>query len=207
MTKKTTISATRQNPPFEAFVYKWHDTLNNKFYVGVHGGTLDDDYTHSSSVWPHFTKNNIPEGVHREILATGTYKEMTLYESELLDELYADDDWDSYYNITRSYPHFGRFGTHWSEETRKNYSKSRKGVPQAKRGPLSEERKTQISVSVTKAMARPEVRKKKEGQIPWNKGLKGTIPWNKGIKQCDYNPHNILVIVDGVKYPNNGDTK
>ena len=69
----------------EAFVYKWTDSINNKFYVGFHKGTPDDGYTHSSYVWPRFSMNNIPEGVSREIIATGSWEEMAQLESDILD--------------------------------------------------------------------------------------------------------------------------
>ena len=56
----------------EAFVYLWYDAPNKKYYLGWHKGTPDDKYTHSSTVWESFTKNTIPEGVTRRILAYGT---------------------------------------------------------------------------------------------------------------------------------------
>ena len=48
-----------------AFVYLWYDAPNKKYYLVKDKGTPDDSYTHSSTIWEHFTKDNIPEGVTR----------------------------------------------------------------------------------------------------------------------------------------------
>ena len=82
----------------EAFVYLWYDAPNDMYYLGKHKGLPDDTYTHSSSIWEHFTKDNIPEGVTREILDEGTDEEMCVLEHELLVEAKNGGDWDRYYN-------------------------------------------------------------------------------------------------------------
>ena len=68
----------------EAFVYRWYDAPNDMYYLGKHKGSPDDKYTHSSSIWESFTKDNIPEGVTREIIAYGTDEEMCILEHKLL---------------------------------------------------------------------------------------------------------------------------
>ena len=91
---------------YEAFVYLWYDALNNMFYLGKHKGSIDDNYTHSSTVWESFTKDNIPEGATREILAYGTHEEMCILEHELLVKAKNSGDWDRYYNKSLGDPRY-----------------------------------------------------------------------------------------------------
>ena len=81
----------------ESFIYLWYDAPNKKYYLGKHKGSPDDKYTHSSRVWEHFTKDNIPEGVTRRILAYGTDEEMCILEHKLLVNR-KKRCWDRYYN-------------------------------------------------------------------------------------------------------------
>ena len=90
----------------EAFVYLWYDAPNDMYYLGKHKGSPDDKYTHSSSIWESFTKDNIPEGVTREILAEGTHEEMCVLEHELLVEAKNGGDWDRYYNNSLGDPRY-----------------------------------------------------------------------------------------------------
>ena len=89
----------------EAFVYLWHDAPNKKYYLGKHKGTPDDSYTHSSTIWESFTKNAIPEGVTRRILAYGTDEEMCILEHELLVNR-KKRCWDRYYNESLGDPRY-----------------------------------------------------------------------------------------------------
>ena len=57
-------------------------TPNKKYYLG-NQRTPDVHITHSSSVWESFTKDTIPEGVSRRILAYGTDEEMCILENKL----------------------------------------------------------------------------------------------------------------------------
>ena len=82
----------------EAFVYRWYDAPNDMYYLGKHKGSPDDSYTHSSWIWPRFTKETIPEGVTREIIAEGTDEEMTKLEHILLKFEKENGNWDRYYN-------------------------------------------------------------------------------------------------------------
>ncbi len=72
----------------EAFVYLWYDGNAKKFYLGWHLGSPDDGYTHSSTVMPRFTADNIPPGFRRRILAYGTRDEMKYLEEKLLTDRY-----------------------------------------------------------------------------------------------------------------------
>jgi len=90
----------------EAFVYLWYDAPNDMYYLGKHKGLPDDTYTHSSSIWEHFTKDNIPEGVTREILDEGTDEEMCILEHELLVKAKNGGDWDRYYNESLGDPRY-----------------------------------------------------------------------------------------------------
>ena len=89
----------------EAFVYLWYDALNKMYYLGKHKGSPDDTYTHSSTIWEHFTKDNIPEGVTRRILAYGTDEEMCILEHELLVNR-KKRCWNRYYNESLGDPRY-----------------------------------------------------------------------------------------------------
>jgi len=89
----------------EAFVYLWYDAPNKKYYLGKHKGTPDDGYTHSSTIWESFTKDTIPEGVSRRILAYGTDEEMCILEHELLVDR-KKRCWDRYYNESLGDPRY-----------------------------------------------------------------------------------------------------
>ena len=89
----------------EAFVYLWYDAPNKKYYLGKHKGLSDDKYTHSSTIWESFTKDNIPEGVTRRILAYGTDEEMCILENKLLVDR-KKRCWDRYYNESLGDPRY-----------------------------------------------------------------------------------------------------
>ena len=89
----------------EAFVYLWYDAPNDMYYLGKHKGSPDDEYTHSSTIWESFTKDNIPEGVTRRILAYGTDEEMCILEHELLVNR-KKRCWNRYYNNSLGDPRY-----------------------------------------------------------------------------------------------------
>ena len=95
----------------ETFIYLWYDAPNKKYYLGKHKGSPDDTYTHSSTIWESFTKDNIPEGVTRRILAYGTDEEMCILEHELLVNR-KNRCWDRYYNESLGDP---RYVDQWGE--------------------------------------------------------------------------------------------
>ena len=170
----------------EAFVYKWTDSINNKFYVGFHKGTPDDGYTHSShnkefcNIVPHSLKGkrerkkffqNMPKDVSREIIATGSWQEMAQLESDMLDKAYSSGNWDQYYNGMRSYPNFINVGRPpVSKETKKKMSESSKGAV------FSKEHRRKI------AEANTGKKLSQESKLLISKANKGSIAWNKGKK-------------------------
>ena len=89
----------------ESFIYLWYDAPNKKYYLGKHKGSPDDTYTHSSTIWESFTKDNIPEGVTRRILAYGTEEEMCILEHKLLVNR-KNRCWDRYYNESLGDPRY-----------------------------------------------------------------------------------------------------
>ena len=89
----------------EAFIYLWYDSENKMFYLGKHRGSPDDGYTHSSTIWESFTKNNVPRGVSRRILAYGTHEEICILEHELLINR-KKRCWDRYYNKSLGDPRY-----------------------------------------------------------------------------------------------------
>ena len=95
----------------EAFVYLWYDAPNDMYYLGKHKGSPEDSYTHSSTIWESFTKDNIPEGVTRRILAYGTDEEMCILEYELLINR-KKRCWNRYYNESLGDP---RYVDQWGE--------------------------------------------------------------------------------------------
>ena len=90
----------------EAFVYLWQDARQKsyRYYLGYHKGNPDDGYTHSSSVFESFSKYNIPAGVRRRVLATGSAEEMMELENKLLNNRKNSRMWDRYYNVIASFP-------------------------------------------------------------------------------------------------------
>jgi len=106
----------------EAFVYLWYDAPNKMYYLGKHKGSPDDTYTHSSTIWESFTKDNIPEGVTRRILAYGTDEEMCILEHKLLVNR-KKRCWDRYYNESLGDPRYVDIsGFARSEETKRKIS-------------------------------------------------------------------------------------
>ena len=127
----------------EAFVYLWYDAPNKMYYLGKHKGSPDDTYTHSSTIWESFTKDNIPEGVTRRILAYGTDEEMCILEHELLVNR-KKRCWNRYYNESLGDPRYvdqsgenhynwkGGFRTDYPQEYYTAYDEVRQKTPHRK---------------------------------------------------------------------------
>lgn len=122
----------------EAFVYLWYDAPNDMYYLGKHKGSPDDTYTHSSTIWESFTKDNIPEGVTRRILAYGTDEEMCILEHELLVNR-KKRCWNRYYNESLGDPRYvdtsGENNSNWKggiSSDIKAYLKEYKQTPEYK---------------------------------------------------------------------------
>lgn len=71
----------------EAFVYKWSNLTNGKFYIGYHKGSLDDGYissSHNEMFWNDFTN---PEMIwEREIIFIGSKNDCLFEEQKILKE-------------------------------------------------------------------------------------------------------------------------
>lgn len=71
----------------EAFVYRWKNITNDKFYVGYHKGSLDDGYissSHSKLFWDDFYN---PKMIwEREILFIGSKNDCLFEEQKILKE-------------------------------------------------------------------------------------------------------------------------
>ena len=162
---------------YEAFLYIWYDGRSKMFYLGKHLGIPEDSYTHSSSIWESFTKDNIPERVHRRILAYGTDKEMCILENKCLENRKSKGKhyWKRYYNrglgnpcyIDQNGENHHMYGRKHTEETLKKMSiikigkkhteESKKKISIAKSGKNNhmygknhtEESKKKISISVS----------------------------------------------------------
>ena len=137
--KDGTIHFLREYIMSEAFVYRWYDAPNDMYYLGKHKGSQDDGYTHSSTVWEHFTKDNIPEGVTREIIAEGTDEEMCVLEHKLLKFEKENGNWDRYYNESLGDPRYvdtsGENNPMWKggiTYDRKEYDRKRQQTPEYK---------------------------------------------------------------------------
>ena len=136
---------------YEAFLYIWYDGRSKMFYLGKHLGIPEDSYTHSSSIWESFKKDNIPERVHRRILAYGTHEEMCIIEHECLKNRKSKGKhcWDRYYNkgvgglngIAISGKNHWNFGKKMSKKTKDAMRASNLGKPR------SEETKKKISIA------------------------------------------------------------
>ena len=196
----------------ESFVYLWYDSRSKMFYLGKHKGTPDDGYTHSSSIWEHFSSDSVPEGVKRRVLIYGSDKDMYELETKLLLNR-KEKCWDRYYNANirgdfyrppESYtPHTeetkrkmseGHKGKKFTEERKRNMSKARLGAKH------TEETKRKISEAQLGeknhryGIKHTEETKRKIGEFHKGKivteetkrkmseALKGRVPWNKGKK-------------------------
>lgn len=86
----------------EAFVYKWSNLTNGKFYIGYHKGSLDDGYissSHNEMFWNDFTN---PEMVWvREIIFIGS-KNDCLFEEQKILKKYDLKDYTLYNNARGS---------------------------------------------------------------------------------------------------------
>ena len=140
----------------EAFVYLWQDAREKpyKYYLGYHKGSPDDSYTHSSTVFESFTKDSIPAGVRRRILATGTNEEMMELENKLLNNR-KESKWERYYNICASFPPYM-----W-DDTEYRKMMSERMTEQAKKQWQDPEFRKMKSEKVKKQWEDPEFRKER----------------------------------------------
>jgi len=161
---------------YEAFVYIWYNALSKMYYIGSHKGKPTDKYTHSSTVWESFTKETIPEGVSRRILAYGTHDDMKELEIKLLtNRRFRKNCWDRYYNVKWNTKAIGSLLNILSEDEIKSWkqkiSKKQKGIP-----------KPAVSISIRKYHASLTEEQRKEiyghaNEEAWN--------WKGGISLGD----------------------
>lgn len=82
----------------QTFVYQWVDSKHNKFYIGVHRGSLTDGYISSSKILNQEYKLR-PHDFTRQVIATSdSYEEMLALETSLLTEANARVN-PLYYNM------------------------------------------------------------------------------------------------------------
>ena len=174
----------------EAFVYLWYDSRSKMFYLGKHKGTPDDGYTHSSSIWEHFSSDSVPEGVKRRVLIYGSDKDMYELETKLLLNR-KEKCWDRYYNanICGDFYRPSESYTPHTEESKRKISEAHKGkkLTEKTKRKMSkaalgrkhtEETKRKISEAILGRKRTEETKRKMSesrlGKIPWNKGKKYT---------------------------------
>jgi hypothetical protein len=136
----------------EAFVYCWTDRATNQLYIGWHKGTFDDGYICSSKYMKEQYLNR-PNDFTREIIASGSCKDMTNLETQLLRSVDAKND-DQFYNRHNGDGCY-RYGKH-TEETKRKISEINTGAPR------SQKHRDKISKALTgKSYLTEEGRKKK----------------------------------------------
>ena len=174
----------------EAFVYLWQDARQKPYmyYIGYHKGHPDDVYTHSSTKFESFTKNNIPHKVTRKILATGTSEDMMNFETKLLQNR-KERKWGKYYNQhANSAPYMWDHPEHramMSEQLKKRWEDPENRAMQSKK--MSEQNK--------KRWEDPEYRAKVNMKVSCNFcGFVGTkrniVRWHND--NCKHKKRNTL---------------
>ena len=100
--KETNIT----NPPssYEAYLYTFTNLKNDKQYVGIHKGSVDDVYNHSSTN-DDFKEvfSNAKSKLKFEVNYFGSYPEMQTLEYKILSKVDARNN-DMYYNKSNGYP-------------------------------------------------------------------------------------------------------
>lgn len=124
------------------FVYVWHNTRKNKFYVGCHWGTEDDGYICSSKMMRNAYAYD--KSIFKRRIVQRVYtNRQDLLEAEFrwLDQIKDEELGKKYYNLSKR--HFG----HWTS------------IPDEDRVLSLKEK---ISKKTKEAMQRPDVRQKYE---------------------------------------------
>ena len=96
------------NPPasYEAYLYQYTNLTDGKVYVGIHKGSVDDSYNHSSTN-EEFAKvfANSKSKLKFEVLEFGDYTAMQNAEHRILKKANARTN-PMYYNLSNGFPQF-----------------------------------------------------------------------------------------------------
>lgn len=111
----------------EAFVYCWTDHNTNKLYVGCHKGTEDDGYVCSSKLMMEQYRER-PQDFTRQIIASGSYKDIRKLEAKILESIGASQD-KQFYNQHNGNGNFYCKGH--TNETKRKIGLSSKGIPRS----------------------------------------------------------------------------
>ena len=108
----------------EAFVYTWTNLDTNQLYIGSHKGTPDDGYVCSSKpMLEDYMKNR--SVFSREIIASGSFEDMRVFEQTLLEAVDARRD-PQFYNQHNGTGEF--YLKRHTEESKRKISESKKGT-------------------------------------------------------------------------------
>ena len=95
-------------PPasYEAYLYQYTNLTDKKMYVGIHKGSVDDSYNHSSTN-EEFAKvfSNSKSKLKFEVLEYGNYTTMQNTENRILKKANARTN-PMYYNLSNGFPQF-----------------------------------------------------------------------------------------------------
>jgi hypothetical protein len=146
------------------FVYRWNNTLNDKWYIGSHKGSTTDSYIGSGKAFLASYKKN-PSFFVREILYVGPdFREL---EGFILEELNAAEDRSSYNMKNSSIG--GDTSMHFTEESRRKMSEASKIHSKGRK--LSQESRDKISKKLKETYAligrkrKPKVKKEPKKRI------------------------------------------
>ena len=108
MPKTNIIKEIIKKPPnnYEAYLYRYINEENGKIYVGIHKGSVDDPYNHSSTNL-EFAKVFVDSNSKLifEVISYGTWIEMQNAEYNILHKVDARNNPD-YYNKSNGFPQY-----------------------------------------------------------------------------------------------------
>ena len=116
----------------EAYLYRFVNLNNHKTYVGVHKGSADDGYLHSSTN-QEFKEALQQDDFSREILEYGSYKEMSQREHVMLSEVDAKNN-ETYYNLSNG---FSQYNEPDLDKVTNLFNSIKDGLYQKNKEPLS----------------------------------------------------------------------
>ncbi len=157
------------------FVYVWHDSKHNMFYVGCHWGLEDDGYICSSTRMRN-SYNRRKEDFKRRIIARvyTNRQDLLAEEHKWLSQIKDEELGKKFYNMSKR--HFGHWtSTDKAEEIRKKISDN---LPK-KRKPLSPEHRAKLSAAHSGKVLSEDHKRKLSETGTWNNLNPGA--WNTGI--------------------------